>query len=107
MSVQLVFKSGELTALLEGEIDHHTAREVREEIDSASSPVKPHTLTLDFSGVQFMDSSGVGLILGRYKLVSMWGGQVCVANMPEKLEKIVSMAGIRNLCTMVKDVEEK
>ena len=91
MSVQLVFKSGELTALLEGEIDHHTAREV----------------TLDFSGVQFMDSSGVGLILGRYKLVSMWGGQVCVANMPEKLEKIVSMAGIRNLCTMVKDVEEK
>ena len=107
MSVQLVFKSGELTALLEGEIDHHTAREVREEIYSAASQVKPHTLTLDFSGVQFMDSSGVGLILGRYKLVSMWGGQVCVANMPEKLEKIVSMAGIRNLCTMVKDVEEK
>ena len=107
MSVQLAFKSGELIALLEGEIDHHTAREVREEIDSAASQVKPHTLTLDFSGVQFMDSSGVGLILGRYKLVSMWGGQVCVANMPEKLEKIVSMAGIRNLCTMVKDVEEK
>ena len=54
-----------------------------------------------------MDSSGVGLILGRYKLVSMWGGQVCVANMPEKLEKSYPWQESGILCTMVKDVEEK
>ena len=86
MAVQLQLKQGELIALLEGEIDHHSARELREE---------------------FMDSSGVGLIMGRYRLVSEWGGQVCVANLPERLEKLVSLAGIRELCTVVRTEEEE
>ena len=107
MAVQLQMKPGELTALLEGEIDHHSARELREEIDSAAARTRPHTLVLDFSHVQFMDSSGVGPILGRYKLVSEWGGQVCVANLPQRLEKLVSLAGIRELYTIVRDKEEK
>lgn len=107
MAVQLQLKQGELIALLEGEIDHHSARELREEIDSTASRTRPHTLTLDFSRVQFMDSSGVGLIMGRYRLVSEWGGQVCVANLPERLEKLVSLAGIRELCTVVRTGEEE
>ena len=64
-------------------------------------------LTLDFSRVQFMDSSGVGLIMGRYRLVSEWGGEVCVANLPKRLEKLVSLAGIRELCTVVREEEEE
>ena len=63
-------------------------------------------LKLDFSGVQFMDSSGIGLIMGRYKLIQTWGGGVTIANLPPKLEKIVSLSGLRDLCTIVKEVKE-
>lgn len=105
MGVQLQMKQGELIALLDGEIDHHGARELREEIDAAAQRTKTRLLTLDFSGVQFMDSSGVGLIMGRYRMMSEWGGEVCVANLPPRLEKLVSLAGIRELCTVISGKE--
>lgn len=90
MGVRLILKDGCLTALLSGEIDHHVARELREEIDGTAMRTRPSVLKLDFSGVQFMDSSGIGLIMGRYKLMQTWGGNVTIANLPPKLEKIVS-----------------
>ena len=57
--------SGTLAAYLSGEIDHHAAQSIRREIDAQVDDRLPELLTLDFSGVTFMDSSGVGLILGR------------------------------------------
>ena len=107
MAVQLQMKQGELIALLDGEIDHHCARELREEIDSAASRTKPRVLTLDFSRVQFMDSSGVGLIMGRYRLVSQWGGELCVANLSPNLERIVSLAGLKEICTVYRREENE
>ena len=56
--------SGTLAAYLSGEIDHHAAQSLRKEIDAQIDDRLPELLTLDFSGVTFMDSSGVGLILG-------------------------------------------
>jgi stage II sporulation protein AA (anti-sigma F factor antagonist) len=106
MSVRLILKDTGLTAVLSGEIDHHTAREIRGAIDEAASKVKPKLLTLDFSAVQFMDSSGVGLIMGRCKLMQLWGGRVKITNLPPKIEKIVSLAGINQLCTITKEVKE-
>ena len=106
MGVRLILKDGCLTALLSGEIDHHVARELREEIDGTAMRTRPSVLKLDFSGVQFMDSSGIGLIMGRYKLMQTWGGSVTIANLPPKLEKIVSLSGLRDLCSVVKEVKE-
>lgn len=100
MGVRLVLKNSVLTALLSGEIDHHSAREIREEIDSTASKTKPKTLVLDFSEVNFMDSSGIGLIMGRCKMQQIWEGTVEVANLPPKLEKIVRLSGITQLCTI-------
>ena len=65
-----------LTALLSGEIDHHWAAILREKIDERAAAAAPAILILDFSAVTFMDSSGIGLILGRHKLVSALGGVV-------------------------------
>jgi stage II sporulation protein AA (anti-sigma F factor antagonist) len=106
MSVRLILKDTELTAVLSGEIDHHSAREIRESIDEAASKVKPKLLSLDFSAVQFMDSSGVGLIMGRCKLMQLWAGRVKIINMNPKIEKIVSLAGLNQLCTVVKEEKE-
>ena len=104
MSVQ---EGGVLTARITGEIDHHSAGWLRMDIDTAINDRHPKVLRLDFSGVSFMDSSGVGLILGRYRLVSGWSGEVCVANLPPQLERLVSLAGIRELCTVVGPEEDR
>lgn len=102
--VRLILKEGMLTALLSGEIDHHNARAIRESIDETAGKTKPKELILDFSRVQFMDSSGVGLIMGRYRLMQVLGGSVTIANLPPKVEKVVSMAGLDKLVKFEKGV---
>ena len=67
MPVTYTARNRDLSLSLSGEIDHHTAAFLRSGIDAAFVRQKPKTLILDFSGVTFMDSSGVGLALGRYK----------------------------------------
>lgn len=96
-SVQLVYRNGLLTARLEGEIDHHTAGLLRETIDEAARRLKPPTLRLDFSAVPFMDSSGIGLVLGRVRLMEFWQGQVVLCGLNRSLLKMVELAGIEDL----------
>ncbi len=97
MPVTIEPKDSAVTALLEGEIDHHSAREMRQTIDSAVVRMTPGILRLDFSGVGFMDSSGIGLIMGRYRLMSEMGGAVEVVNVPEKMSRMMRMAGLGRL----------
>ena len=97
MKVRLLLQNGTLTARLSGEIDHHTARQVRQVIDDTALQMRPHTLKLDFTDVPFSDSSGVGLVLGRLKLVRMWGGRVILCNLSEEMQRIRQLAGIGRL----------
>ena len=81
---------GTLAAYLSGEIDHHAAQGLRREIDARM----PEFLTLDFSGVTFMDSSGVGLILGRGRYMSSLGGRLTVQNPPASVRRMLDLARI-------------
>ena len=69
MSVKIINDENKLTAVLSGEIDHHIAKELRRDIDFAVREFQPEELVLDFAEVGFMDSSGIGLVMGRYKLM--------------------------------------
>jgi len=97
--VPVTIKNGEklITAFLEGEIDHHTAKTMRESIDAAVVRMNPEVLRLDFSGVGFMDSSGVGLIMGRHRLISQTGGRVEVVNVSANSLRMLRMAGLGRL----------
>lgn len=87
--------SGELViAYLSGEIDHHTAKEIREEIDIVLSVKKPRHLILDFKNVGFMDSSGIGLIMGRYRTLQSFKGTLEVRNVSPQTKKLFELAGI-------------
>lgn len=97
MAVKLDIEKDVLTAVLEGEIDHHSAKQIRESIDTAVTRLKPKILTLDFSGVGFMDSSGVGLIMGRHRLMSENGGRVEVTNARSNVLRMLKMAGLGRL----------
>ncbi len=100
MNVQLSYKDGVLTARLSGEIDHHNAREMREQIDDTSQKLKPYCLRLDFSDVPFMDSSGVGLILGRVRLYHFWKGHVVLCGLSPYLNKMVELSGIESIAAI-------
>ena len=98
MSVKTETKGRVLTAYLEGEIDHHTAPEMREAIDDAlSSSESCETLVLDFLDVSFMDSSGVGLVMGRYRYATTLGKKVRVDNLDDRNYKIMQMSGIEKI----------
>ncbi|MBQ6625738.1 MAG: anti-sigma factor antagonist [Ruminococcus sp.] len=86
-----------LTAKIYGEIDHHRAQSIRTKIDAQTQMHKPKELQLDFSNVSFMDSSGIGLIMGRYRQVSLLGGSLKVVNVPQGLKKIIMLSGIDSL----------
>ncbi len=88
---------GTIVAKITGEIDHHSARWLRMDIDTAIQDKSPKKLILDFSGVTFMDSSGVGLVMGRYRNMKERGGKVSLANMPEYIEKVMDLAGMDRL----------
>ncbi len=95
--VTLLQNGRTLTAHLGCEIDHHTARRLREEIDKALFEKKPELLVLDFSEVRFMDSSGIGLIIGRSEVCEALGAHVRLVSLSPLLSKLVRLSGIEKI----------
>ena len=103
--MQVLFRTEKnvLTVYLSGDIDHHTSADIRECIDAQMQKIMPDELRLNFRDVHFMDSSGVGLVMGRYKIASVYGGRVKVCAMPENVERIMKMSGLGRIITFEKD----
>lgn len=102
MSVKIISSQQKMTAYLDGEIDHHNATLIREEIDNAVMSSKPEVLKLDFDKVTFMDSSGIGLVMGRYRTLSLYGGKLIVSNLSPQLHRIMKLSGIEKIATINK-----
>ena len=83
-----------LTVALRGEIDHHNATKMRMGIDKLIVENRPLTLILDVEDIEFMDSSGLGLIMGRYKKMSELGGELILLNPSEAILKICRLGGL-------------
>ena len=86
-----------LTATLSGEIDHHSAIAIRTHIDEALFVKRPELLVIDIGRVDFMDSSGLGLIMGRLAKASELGIRLAVANPSPRAVKMLKMAGLDRL----------
>ena len=97
MAVEIRINGEVVTAYITGEIDHHTAASVRETIDSAIELNMPTLLVLDFGGVSFMDSSGIGLVMGRYRNMAKIRGSVHISSASPSLTKVFKLAGIEKL----------
>lgn len=103
MPVELYYdaESRALLAELSGDLDHCTAKGMRTAIDAEVMKRLPLKLILDFENVPFMDSSGIGLIIGRYKLMNDLGGSIIAVNPKPEVKKIMELAGVRRLCSIV------
>ena len=100
MPVRVYLADEIVTAHLLGEIDHHSSREIREEIDEKIIRSHPSQLVMDFRDVTFMDSSGIGLVMGRYALMQELSGVLVVENMPEHIKRVMKLAGLDRLANM-------
>lgn len=94
MTFELIHRDSCLVVCISGDIDHHTAAEIRSAADPEIERIMPTMLIFDFEAVSFMDSSGIGLILGRQRLMESLGGTVAVKNPSPAVRKIITLAGL-------------
>lgn len=95
--VTFLEKEEELTVRIMHDIDHHSARRMREEIDAKLYELRPTSLVMDFSAVGFMDSSGIGLIMGRSEKAATLNISVRVCGLSATLMKLVKLCGLEKI----------
>ena len=105
-SVEMIKRNGSITAVISGELDHCEAAGIRMQIGPELEHLMPTMLILDMSGVTFMDSSGIGLILGRQRVMESLGGGVAVKNPSPSVRRILQVAGLSRLIIGGKKTEE-
>lgn len=96
---------GSIVITLEGEVDHHSAVSVRREIDELIFEKRPKKVYFDLSHISFMDSSGLGLIMGRYALLKDLGGTMILLDPTLRIQKILDLAGMERIIKIEKSVK--
>ena len=101
-SLELNAKSVDRKLLLEltGDVDHHGARDALRQLELAVDAALPSQLVLDLSGVTFMDSSGIALILRAQQRMQLLDGSLLVCNVPSQARRVLDAAGIGRLVTI-------
>ncbi|MFP4974783.1 anti-sigma F factor antagonist [Paenibacillus sp. CN-4] len=102
-NVQMEHRRGVLIVRLTGELDHHAADEVRMALDEAILRRQVEHLVLSLADLQFMDSSGLGVILGRYKLIRAKGGKMAVCGVTPPVHRLFEMSGLFKIMPVYDD----
>ena len=84
----------ELTLMLRGELDHHGAKAVMQRLEQILDTALPRKLRMDFSGVSFMDSSGIAVAMRAQKRMRILGGSAVLCHVPPQAQKVFAAAGI-------------
>lgn len=106
--VKSSYEKGMLRFTLTGEIDHHSAPFVREKMDEAIFLYRPKRAVIVLSEMDFMDSSGLGLIFGRYNKLKALDAELFLENPTQRIQKILYLAGVEKLIPIIqKDKEER
>lgn len=105
MEISIVGKYKTLVVLLDGDLDHHSVGKLREKIDRELKRTGAVNAAFDFGNVSFMDSSGIGFIMGRYKIVRALGGKVILYGLSDNVRRILEMSGMDRLVIIAKNLE--
>ncbi|MDE6957494.1 MAG: anti-sigma factor antagonist [Lachnospiraceae bacterium] len=95
-----------LTIFLPPEVDHHSAEEIKRESDKLIKDKHIKYVIFDFGGTNFMDSSGIGVMMGRYRLLELLGGEVWAVHLSERMKKILKMSGIAKIIRIDEEDEK-
>ncbi|SHK04831.1 anti-anti-sigma regulatory factor, SpoIIAA [Hathewaya proteolytica DSM 3090] len=105
MELRFEKKQDVLIIRMYGELDHHTCEEVRNKLDDRIEREKVKKVILDFRAITFMDSSGIGVIIGRYKKINQSGGKICVAEATGTVEKVFMLSGMNKIIDIYTTVD--
>ena len=106
ISMQYQVEENCLTIFLPPEVDHHNAGEIRREADRIVREKHIRHIIFDFRDTSFMDSSGIGVIMGRYRNISLIGGDVWAAHANPRMKKILTMSGVTKIMQLYDEEEE-
>lgn len=97
MKIATLMRKDYLVVRAEGEFDVHAAAEFKQAVDEAIATCGAHNLALSLKGVSFIDSSGIGAILSRYKRIQQLGGEVIVVNLQPQVARVFELSGMFRL----------
>ena len=100
MNIDYIKKDKQLLVEITEDIDHHVAEKIRRKIDEEITRYMPRKTVFDFSRVTFMDSAGIGMIIGRYKMMKLIGGSLEIVNVGSQVKRILEMSGIGKIIPM-------
>lgn len=105
--MQICFKLINRTLIISiiGEIDHHTCEDARDRIDNYIDCNSVKNAIFDFTDVSFMDSAGIGVIIGRYKRLSVMGGKVSVVTNRPQIKRILEISGIQRISCIFDSID--
>lgn len=104
MNIEYFKESRTLILKIDGEIDHHSCEQIKKEADYEIQKNAPKKLVFDFKNVNFMDSSGIGLVIGRYKYLLRIGGDTEIINVNKEIKRILDMSGIFKIIPIYEEV---
>lgn len=93
-----------LTIFLPQEVDHHNAEEIKKETDRMIGSRHIKCVIFDFKETDFMDSSGIGVIMGRYKKLYLMGGEVWAVHVNPRMKRILKMSGVTKIMQLYEEV---
>ena len=99
MSLVCTQENRTLTVRINGELDHHAARQVMQQLEGQIDAALPALLKLDLGGLTFTDSSGIAVLLRAHRSMGRLGGAMVVTNTPSQAEKVFRAAGLQRLIT--------
>ena len=97
MSMEYQVQENCLTIFLPKEVDHHNAEEVKKSADAIIEKEHIKYVIFDFEQTDFMDSSGIGVIMGRYRMIFLIGGEFCAVNANSRIRNIMTMTGVTKI----------
>ena len=106
MEYKFEMGQGKLRVVVPKELDHHLATQLKEEADLLIETYHVKTLIFDFTNTEFMDSSGIVVLIGRSRNLSFSGGQVVATNLSPRVEQIFRISGLQRLITVVPSDQE-
>lgn len=105
MDIKFSNRGSTLIAVFSGELDHHFAEYARNKIDGELLKATTRNVIFDFSGLSFMDSSGIGVIVGRYANIKKLGGRMAIICKNQKIFRILEISGILKLVQVFDDLD--
>lgn len=106
INMQINASGKNLIVKIDGDIDHHVSMQIKEKIEREFKLLNCTNIIFDFSNVKFMDSSGIGMIIGRYKMLEKLGGKIYITNVNEKLNSIIEISGLKKIIGFYDSVEK-